>query len=106
MSENCIFCKIAKKEIPSEFLYEDELVFVIKDLNPRATTHLLVIPKQHYADLNNVDDKEMLAGLLQGVKNVTKKLGITDYKTIINTGKGAGQEVFHIHIHVLSGKFY
>ena len=102
--ENCIFCKIANKEIPSNLVYEDEYTVAFNDLNPQAPVHILVIPKAHYASLNETDDKETLAALLNAVKEVTKKLGITDYRTVINTGKGAGQEVFHIHLHILSGR--
>ena len=102
--ENCIFCKIANKEIPSNLVYEDEYTVAFNDLNPQAPVHILVIPKAHYASLNETDDKEILAALLNAVKEVTKKLGITDYRTVINTGKAAGQEVFHIHLHILSGR--
>lgn len=102
--ENCIFCKIANKEIPAQLLYEDEYTVAFNDLNPQAPTHILVIPKKHYASLNEVDDKEVMSALLNAVKKVTEKLSITDYRTVINTGKAAGQEVFHIHLHVLAGR--
>lgn len=102
--DNCIFCKIANKEIPSTLIYEDDYTVAFNDLNPQAPTHVLVIPKKHYASLNELDDENVMSGLLNAVKQVTKKLGITDYRTVINTGKGAGQEVFHIHLHVLSGR--
>ncbi len=102
MNKNCIFCKIANKEIPSEFVYETENVFVINDINPKAKTHMLVIPKKHYADLNELDDKALMAELLSVVRAVTKKVGITDYRLLMNNGKDAGQEVFHLHIHILA----
>ncbi len=102
--QDCIFCKIANKEIPSNFVYEDEDCVAFNDLNPQAPTHILVIPKKHYASLNELDDVKIMGALLNAVKNVTKKLNITDYRTVINTGKKAGQEVFHIHFHVLSGR--
>lgn len=102
--DNCIFCKIANKEIPSTLLYEDDFTVAFNDLNPQAPTHVLVIPKKHYASLNEVDDEIVMGALLNAVKQVTKKLGVTDYRTVINTGKAAGQEVFHIHLHVLSGR--
>lgn len=102
--ENCIFCKIANKEIPSNLLYEDDYTVAFNDLNPQAPTHILVIPKKHVASLNELDDKVVLGALLNAVKEVTKKLDITDYKTVINTGAGAGQEVFHIHLHILAGR--
>lgn len=102
--ENCIFCKIANKEIPSQLLYEDEYTVAFNDLNPQAPVHILVIPKKHFSSLNELEEKEVMSALLNTVKKVTKKLSITDYRTVINTGKAAGQEVFHLHIHVLAGR--
>lgn len=102
--DNCIFCKIALKEIPTSLVYEDDGVVAFNDLNPQAPTHILVIPKKHYASLNDVDDTALLGNLLNTVKKIAKKLGIKEYRTVINTGKEAGQEVFHLHIHLLSGR--
>lgn len=104
MSENCIFCKIANGQIPSEFVYESDNVVVFNDINPQAPTHLLVVPKVHIETLNELNDKALMAELIDAVKAATKKLGISDYRTVINTGKGAGQEVFHLHIHVMAGR--
>ena len=101
---DCIFCKIINKEIPSNFVYEDDAVIAINDLNPQADTHVLVIPKTHVASLAELEDEELMVKLLQGVKATAKKLGLTDYRTIMNTGKGAGQTVFHLHVHILAGK--
>lgn len=103
MSEDCIFCKIINGDFGTEFVYETENTIVFKDINPKAPTHLLVCPKKHVASLNELEDKNIMAELLQTVKDVTKKLGIKAYKTQINTGKEAGQEVFHLHVHVLAG---
>ena len=101
---DCIFCKIINKEIPSNFVYEDDAVIAINDLNPQADTHVLVIPKTHVASLAELEDEELMVNLLKGVKATAKKLGLTDYRTIMNTGKGAGQTVFHLHVHILAGK--
>ena len=101
---DCIFCKIANGEIPSELVYENEYIAAFNDINPSAPVHILVIPKRHVESLNELEDKNLMAELLFGVKEVTKKLGIKDYRTVINTGKGAGQEVFHIHLHIISGR--
>ena len=101
---DCIFCKIINKKIPSKFVYENEDVIAINDLNPQAETHVLVIPKTHVASLAELEDKTLMTKILMGVKETTKALGITDYRTIINTGKGAGQTVFHLHVHILAGK--
>lgn len=102
--DSCIFCKIAKKEIPTEPVYEDEYTIAFNDLNPQAPVHVLVIPKEHYASLNELDNKEVMSALFSAVKNVVKKLGISEYRTVINTGESAGQTVFHLHIHVLAGR--
>jgi len=104
MNEECIFCKIANKEIPTEFVYEDEKVVAFRDLNPQAPVHVLVIPKKHYASLNEIADKEVFADLMYGVQSTAKKLGIKEYRTVINTGADAGQTVFHIHVHILAGR--
>ncbi len=102
--KDCIFCKIVKQEIPSNILYEDDSVIAINDLNPQAETHVLVIPKTHVASLAELEDEKLMSAILKGVKATAKKLGLTDYRTIINTGAGAGQTVFHLHVHILAGK--
>lgn len=101
MAEDCIFCKIINGDFGTEFIYENDKLVVFKDINPKAPIHLLVVPKLHVASLNELDDKDLLGELLLGVKEVTKKIGLKSYRTQINTGKEAGQEVFHLHIHVL-----
>lgn len=100
---DCIFCKIINGDFGTEFVYENEHLVVFKDINPKADTHLLVVPRTHIETLNDLNEKDLLAEILLGVKAVTKKLGINSYKTVINTGREAGQEVFHLHIHVLAG---
>ena len=101
MSEDCIFCKIINGDFNTEFVYENDYVVVFKDINPKAPIHLLVVPKTHVASLNELEDKNLMAELLMAVKETTKKIGLKSYKTLINTGKEAGQEVFHLHIHIL-----
>lgn len=102
--EDCIFCKIAQKQIPSTIVFENEHVLAFKDINPKAPTHLLVISKAHYDTLNAVDDEALLGKLLHAVQDITKELGIEHFRTIINNGAGSGQEVFHVHLHILAGK--
>lgn len=102
MEENCIFCKIINEDFNTEFIYENDYVVVFKDINPKARIHLLVVPKVHVASLNELEDKKLMGELLSAVKETTKKAGIKSYKTLINTGKEAGQEVFHLHIHILA----
>lgn len=99
----CIFCKIINGDFGTEFVYENDYAVVFKDINPKAEVHLLVVPRLHVESLNELDDEKLLGKLLITVKEVTKKLGIKSYRTIINTGKEAGQEVFHLHIHILAG---
>jgi len=102
--EDCIFCKIISGAFNTEFVYQDDDVVVFKDINPKAETHLLVVPRVHVASLNELEDERLMGKLILAVKNVTKQLGIKSYKTLINTGKEAGQEVFHLHIHILAGE--
>ena len=103
---DCIFCKIINGDFGTEFVYENEHAVVFKDINPMADTHLLVVPRLHVESLNELNDKELLGELMMTIKNTTQKLGIKSYKTVINTGKEAGQEVFHLHIHILAGRIY
>ena len=84
-------------------MYEDKDAVVFKDINPKANIHLLVVPKIHVESLNELDDVELLGRLMNVVRTVTKQQGIKSYRTVINTGKDSGQEVFHLHIHILSG---
>lgn len=104
MSTDCIFCKIANKEISTNLIYEDDNVVAFNDLNPQAPTHFLVIPKKHYSSLNEIDSKEAFGEIFSAVPKICKKLGIKEYRTVINTGASAGQTVFHIHIHVMAGR--
>ena len=101
---DCIFCKIANGEIPSDFIYEDEKVVAFNDLNPQAPVHFLVIPRKHYASLNDIDSKEAFADIFSAIPKITAKLGIKEYRTVVNTGESAGQTVFHIHVHVMAGR--
>lgn len=104
--EDCIFCKIISGEFGTEFVYENDYAVAFKDINPKADIHLLVVPKLHVESLNELDDEILLGKLMMTVKEVTKKFDIKSYRTVINTGKEAGQEVFHLHIHILSGKMH
>jgi histidine triad (HIT) family protein len=103
----CVFCKIAKKEIPADILYEDDLVVAFRDLHPIAPVHILVIPKKHtesIADLKDAD--EQLAGrLILTAKKVAEDLNISEkgYKLMFRVGEHGGQEVKHIHLHLLGG---
>jgi histidine triad (HIT) family protein len=101
---DCIFCKIIAGEFNTEFVYENDYVVVFKDINPKAPVHLLVVPKIHVESLNELEDKNLMGELLMAVKEVTKKIGLNAYRIQINTGKEAGQEVMHLHVHILGKK--
>lgn len=106
MSEDCIFCKIIKGEIPSSKIYEDKSFIAFKDINPAAPFHTLVVPKDHRASLNEYEDadKKLLGDLLLTAKKIAKEAGIDSYRTVINTGAQACQSVFHLHLHIISGR--
>ncbi len=104
--ENCLFCKIEKGEIPADIVYQDENVVVFKDIAPKAKVHLLVIPRKHIDGLNDLlpEDQELIGKMMLLLPQLAKEQGLdTGFRTIINTGKGGGQEVFHLHIHLLGG---
>lgn len=105
--DKCIFCKIRDGEIPSPKLYEDSDFFIISDINPKAKRHYLAIPKRHYALLDEVtsDDEIVLARVLRKLPMLKEELGLSNgYRLIINQGSDGGQEVPHLHIHILGGE--
>jgi histidine triad (HIT) family protein len=109
MSENnCLFCRIIAGEIPSRKVYEDDLAFAFYDINPQAPTHVLIVPKKHIASLNEAspDDQALLGHLTLVASRLADQLGVVaeGYRTVINTGAGAGQSVWHIHFHLLGGR--
>lgn len=107
MSQDCLFCKIAGREIPSEFLYEDDEVVVFRDINPAAPVHLLLVPKRHIRSINDLEpeDRDTVSGLFMVAKEMAKKEGVNEsgYKLLFNVEKGGGQEIFHIHLHLIGG---
>ncbi len=106
--EDCIFCKIINKEIPAKIIYEDEYIVAFEDINPKAPVHLLIIPKDHFSSLNDIpaDKQELLGHIVLQARKLAEKKGIKDmgYRIVLNTGKNSGQEVFHIHFHLLGGR--
>ncbi len=104
MQKDCIFCKIVAGEIPSEKVLETEHCIVIKDINPQAPIHLLVITKEHYHDITHLDDKEVAADIIHAINETAKKLDLKDFRVVNNRGPGAGQSVFHVHFHILAGR--
>ncbi|MCL2023057.1 MAG: histidine triad nucleotide-binding protein [Oscillospiraceae bacterium] len=102
---DCIFCKIIKGEIPSKKVYEDENVLAFHDINPRAKTHIVVIPKEHIESAAAIDAQNACAAanVFTAIPKIARELGLENYRIINNCGEGAGQTVFHIHFHLLGG---
>ncbi len=105
MSADCIFCKIVSGTIPSKKIYEDEDVIAFNDINPSAKVHFLIVPKSHIDSLATCElqDQALLGKMLLLAPKLAKEQGLAGFKTLINTGVEGGQEVFHIHLHVLGG---
>ena len=104
-----IFGKIVRGEIPTEFLYEDEHCIAINDIHPQAPVHVLVIPRKPIARLVDaeIDDQALLGHLMLAAGKVAKQLGVADaFRLIVNNGAGAGQTVFHLHLHIIAGKTF
>ena len=106
-NEDCIFCKIINKEIPTEFLYEDDQLVVFKDINPLAPIHLLLVPKKHIRSINDLDDSDttIVSDLIMTAKDMAEKMSVnkSGYRIFFNVEKGGGQEVFHLHLHLIGG---
>lgn len=105
---DCIFCKISKGEIPSKKVYEDDKVFVFHDINPEAPVHVLVIPKEHIASANNIDEtnSDIMAHIFLVIHKIVRELGIAEdgYRIVNNCGEDGGQTVNHLHFHILGGR--
>ncbi|MBC8063102.1 MAG: histidine triad nucleotide-binding protein [Clostridiaceae bacterium] len=106
--EDCIFCKIIRREIPCDKVYEDEKVLAFRDINPEAPVHIIIIPKRHIASLNEVskEDLELLSHILLVAKNIASenKIAETGYRLVNNCGTDGGQTVPHLHFHILGGR--
>ena len=105
---DCLFCKIIKREIPASIVYEDDRVLAFNDINPQASTHVLVIPKRHIESLNELapGDDGIVGELVRRAAAIAKDRGISagGYRTVFNTNRDAGQTVLHIHLHLLGGR--
>ncbi|WP_420588664.1 histidine triad nucleotide-binding protein [Bacterioplanoides sp.] len=103
---DCLFCKIVAGEIPAKVVYQDEQLLAFHDIAPKAETHLLVIPKRHIENLNDLShsDAELMSHLMLKLPEIAAQQGLTGFRTITNTGVEGGQEVFHMHFHILGGK--
>jgi histidine triad (HIT) family protein len=106
--ENCLFCRIAKKELPSKMAYEDDRVVAFHDINPQAPVHVLICPRKHIATLNDVaaEDAALLAHMFETARKIAEQFGVArqGYRTVFNVNADAGQTVFHLHLHVIGGR--
>lgn len=103
---DCLFCKILNGEIPSDKIYEDDMVYVFRDIYPKADVHLLIIPRVHVESLNELNEShdEVMMHMMHLLPKLASDQGLNDgFRTIINTGEGGGQEIFHLHIHLMGG---
>ena len=105
---DCLFCRILAGEIPAEVVYESKTALAFRDINPQAPTHVLIIPRRHITTINDLgaEDEELVGSLFTAAKAVAAQEGLADdgYRTVMNCGEGAGQSVFHIHLHLLGGR--
>lgn len=105
---DCLFCKIREGEIPAEIVFENEAVLAFRDVNPQAPTHILIIPRKHIATTNELapEDEVIMGALFTAARTIAEEEGISDdgYRMVVNCNQGAGQTVFHIHMHLLGGR--
>ncbi len=103
---DCIFCKMVAGEISPDVVYEDDDVLAFRDINGQAPTHILVIPKVHISTLDDLDDTELAGRLLKTVSKLARQEGLADdgYRTVINCNEKGGQDVYHLHLHLLGGR--
>jgi histidine triad (HIT) family protein len=108
MNDDCLFCKIIAGDIPSEGVYADERVYAFRDINPVAPTHILIVPRKHIASVNELSSEEepLVGHMFIVARQLAEAEGIAGdgYRLIINTGRHAGQEVFHLHLHLMGGQ--
>jgi histidine triad (HIT) family protein len=103
--DGCLFCRIVAGEVPAKVVRESDRTVAFRDINPQAPTHVLVIPREHYADIGDlVGDSELATAVLREAAAVAADEGLESYRVVFNTGAGAGQTVFHVHAHVLGGR--
>jgi histidine triad (HIT) family protein len=106
MADQCLFCRIVRREIPATLVAETEDCVAFRDINPQAPVHVLVVPRQHVSSLNEAPDAQLVGRLALVAAEIAQKEGIaaSGYRTVINTNADAGQTVFHIHLHLLGGR--
>jgi len=106
--EKCIFCRIANHQMPTRIIYEDEEVIAFHDINPQAPVHLLIIPRKHIPKIDDLqtDDQALMGKLIYTARQLADQLGFKDsgYRLVINNGRDGGQDIYHIHLHMLAGR--
>lgn len=107
MDTDCLFCKIAARQLDTEFLYENDTLVVFRDINPQAPVHLLIVPKKHIRSINDLkeEDRDIVSELVMTAKDMAKQEGVdtSGYNLLFNVEKGGGQVIFHLHLHLLGG---
>lgn len=107
---SCLFCKIVDRKIPAKLIHSDEMTVAFEDINPQAPTHILIVPNKHIPDIQSMNegDLELIGRLFFVARNLAEKRGLDKegYRLVINNGRDAGQAVFHIHLHLLSGRAF
>jgi len=103
---DCLFCKMVTGDIKADVVFEDDHILAFRDINPQAPVHILIIPKAHIATLNDLDDTQLGGHLLQVAIKIAEQKGLTEegYRTVFNCNKNGGQEVYHLHLHLLGGR--
>lgn len=106
MADDCLFCRIVRKEIPAKLVYESEDCIAFRDINPQAPVHVLVIPREHIVSLNDATDAAAVGRLALVAAEIAKSEGIAEsgYRVVFNTNRDGGQSVFHLHLHLLGGR--
>jgi len=109
MAEDCLFCRIGAKKIPSKIVYEDAEAFAFEDISPQAPAHILICPRKHFESLTDAEpqDQAVLGKLLLVAGQLAREKDlVAGYRTVLNNGRGAGQSVFHLHLHLLGGRAF
>lgn len=101
---DCLFCRIVAGEIPSRRVFEDDRTYAFEDIAPKAPTHVLVVPKEHVDGIAAADDEALVGHVFVTAARIARDRGLADYRLVVNNGEGAGQSVFHLHVHLLAGR--
>ena len=106
MADDCLFCRIVRREIPAKLVYEGDDCIAFRDIDPKAPVHILVVPREHVASLNDAEDSSLVGRLALVAAEIARQEGVAEsgYRTVVNTNRAAGQTVFHIHLHLLGGR--